>query len=217
VTDWQEEEIEAVVPIDAVTGPVKVDINGAEVTSGFDFTVLPHINALNPAAQEIGGNIIIEGTGFGVSANEDSSVDIGGLEPTIVSWANTEVEITIPSGVIKSDLTITVTSGTSNPVVFKPKPNITGLEPKRAWPGNEIAFTGTSFGDEQGGSTITFAGPVEAAPEDIISWSDSEIVVVLPEGSQRGDVVVTVDGVDSEGEFLIVILSPPVLGGVQQY
>lgn len=217
VINWQEEEIEAVVPGDTVTGPVKVNINGAEVTSSFDFTVLPHIDALNPPAQEIGASITIEGTGFGVSANEDSSVDIGGLEPTIISWANTEVEITIPSGVIKSDLTITVTSGTSNGVVFKPKPNITGLDPTRTWPGNEITITGISFGDEQDGSTVTFAGPVQAGPENIVYWSDSEIAVVLPEGSLRGDVVVTVDDVDSEGEFLIVILSPPVLGGVQQY
>jgi len=217
VTDWQAEEIEAVVPDDAVTGPVKVDINGAEVTSSFDFSVLPHIDALNPPAQEIGANITIEGTGFGMSANEDSSVDIGGLEPAIVSWANTEVEIAIPAGVAKSDLTVTVTSGTSNAVVFTPKPNITLLYPNRTWPGNEITITGTSFGDEQGSSTVTFAGPVEAAPEDIISWSETEIAVVLPEGSLRGDVVVSVNGVDSEGEFLTVILSPPVLGGVKQY
>jgi C1A family cysteine protease len=217
VTDWQEEEIEAIVPGGAVTGPVKVDINGAEVTSSFDFTVLPHIDALNPPAQEIGANIIIEGTGFGGSANEDSYVDIGGLGAAIVSWSNTEIGITIPSGVTKSDLTVTVTSGTSNALVFKPKPNITGLDPNRTWPGNEITITGISFGNERGDSTINFAGPVQASPEDITSWSDSEIVVVLSEGAKRGDVVVTVDGVASEGEFLIVILSPPVLGGVQQY
>ncbi len=217
VTDWQEEEIEAIVPDGAVTGPIKVDINGAEVTSSFDFTMLPHIDALNPPAQEIGGNITIEGTGFGVSANEDSSVDIGGLEATVVSWETNAIEVTIPPEVIQSDLTVTVTSGASNGVLFTPKPNITGLNPNRTWPGNEIAITGTSFGDEQGGSTITFAGPVEAAPEDIVSWSDSEIVVILPEGSQRGEVVVRVNDVDSDGVLLIVILPPPILGGVQQY
>ena len=217
VTDWQAEEIDAVVPDDAVTGPVKVDINGAEVTSSFDFPVLPHIDALNPPAQEIGANIIIEGTGFGTSANEDSSVDIGGLKPTIISWANTEVEITIPSGVTKSDLTVTVTAGTSNAVVFKPKPNITGIDPDRVWPGRCITITGVSFGDEAGDSTVTFAGPAQPKVEQPAEWSDSEIVVEVPEGAKRGDVVVTVDGVDSEGEFLIVILSPPVLGGIQQY
>jgi hypothetical protein len=45
VTDWQKEAIEVTVPDGAVTGPLKVDINGAEVTSGFDFTMLPHIDA----------------------------------------------------------------------------------------------------------------------------------------------------------------------------
>jgi hypothetical protein len=102
-------------------------------------------------------------------------------------------------------------------VVFTPKPNITGLDPNRTWPGNEITITGTSFGDEQDDSTVTFAGPVEAAPEDVISWNETEIVVVLPEGSLRGDVMITVNDVDSDGEFLIVILPPPSLGGVQQY
>jgi len=217
VNDWQKEAIEVTVPDGAVTGPLKVDINGAEVTSGFDFTMLPHIDALNPAIQIVGGDITIEGTGFGASANEDSVVDIGGLEATVVSWETNAIEVTIPSEVIQSDLTVTVTSSTSNAVVFTPKPNITGLDPNRTWPGNEITITGTSFGDEQGDSTVTFAGPVEAAPEDIVSWSETEIVVVLPENSLRGDVAVTVNDVDSDGEFLIVILPPPSLGGVQQY
>ena len=217
VNDWQKEAIEVIVPDGAVTGPLKVDINGAEVTSSFDFTMLPHINALNPAIQIVSGDITIEGTGFGVSANEDSVIDIGGIEATVVSWGTNAIQVTIPSGVIQSDLTVTVTSGTSNAIVFTPKPNITGLDPNRTWPGNEIAISGTSFGDEQGESTVTFAGPVEAAPEDIVSWSETKIVVVLPEGSLRGDVVVTVNDVDSDGEFLIVILPPPSLGGVQQY
>jgi|GEM_PF-1081308 len=217
VNDWQKEEIEVIVPDGAVTGPLKVDINGAEVTSGFDFTMLPHIDALNPAIQIVGGNVTIEGTGFGASANEDSVVDIGGVEAAIVSWSTEEIEIAIPSGVTQSDLTVTVTSGTSNAVVFTPKPNITGLDPDRTWPGNEITITGTSFGDDQGDSKVTFAGPVEAGEQDIVSWSETEIVVVLPEDSGRGDVVVTVNGVDSEGEFLIVILPPPDLGGLQQY
>jgi len=217
VSSWQKEAIQVTVPGGAVTGPLMVDINGAEVTSSFDFTMLPHLDALNPAIQIVGGDITIEGTGFGASANGDSVVDIGGLEATIVSWDTNAIEVTIPSGVIQSDLTVTVTSGTSNALVFTPKPNITGLDPDRTWPGNEITINGTSLGDEQGDSAVTFAGPVEAAPEDIVSWSDTEIVVVLPESSLRGDVVVTVNDVDSDGEFLIVILPPPSLGGVQQY
>ncbi len=217
VNDWWKEEIEVTVPDGAVTGPLKVDINGAEVTSSFDFTLLPHIDALNPAIQIVGGDITVEGTGFGASANEDSSVDIGGLEATVVSWETNAIEVTIPSEVIQSDLTVTVTSGASNGVLFTPKPNITALNPNRTWSGNEIAITGTSFGDDQGDSTVTFAGPVEAAPEDIISWSDLEIVVILPEGSLRGDVVVKVNDIDSDGVLLVVILPPPSLGGVQQY
>lgn len=298
VSDWQDEQITAQVPDDAITGPIKVNIDGFDTASEFDFTVLPHIDSLNPATQIVGQDIAVEGSGFGTAANGDSKVEIGGIKATVVSWANDEIEITIPAGVTQSDLTVTVTAGTSNAVQFTPypnidalspavqivggditvegtsfgdspdenckveiggieaevvswsdtaieitvpagvtqsnltvttsagttngveftpKPNIVAMEPARAYSGKRITLTGTSFGDSPADSKVTFGGSVEAAPEDILSWTDTEINLRVPEGAETGDVVVTVNGVDSDGYFLLVVLPPPVIQGLAQY
>jgi len=217
VSDWQADTITASVPADAVTGPVMVDINGAQVTAGFDFTVQPHLDALTPNVQIVGGGIAVEGTGFGNSSNEDSLVAIGGVECSIVSWSNSEIEITIPPAVTQSDLTVTVTAGESNGLQFTPRAKILSFNPTRTWVGQQLAIGGTSFGDDMGGSTVTFTGPVMAAPGDIVSWGETEIVLHIPTGALRGDVAVTVNGVDSAGAWLLLVLPPPGLGALGQY
>lgn len=217
VSSWTADAITATVPEDAVTGAVVVDINGAQVTSSFDFAVLPRLDALNPPNQVVGGNITLQGTGFGTSATGGCAVHIGSLECGIVSWGNSEIEITVPPGVVQSDVTVTTEAGDSNPVQFTPKPNILSFAPTRTWAGQEVAIGGTSFGAAQGASTVLFTGPVFAGPADIVSWGDSEIVVRVPFGARQGDVVVTVNGIASEGQFLLIVLGPPALNGLGQY
>ncbi len=217
VTGWTANAITATVPEDAVTGAVIVDINGAQVTSSFDFTVLPRLDALNPPNQVVGGNITLQGSGFGTSATGSCAVHIGALDCGIVSWGSNEIEITIPPGVVQSDVIVSVASGNSNPVQFTPKPNILSFTPSRTWMGQELTISGTSFGAAQGASTVLFTGPVFAGPGDIVSWDDSEIIVRVPIGARQGSVVVTVNGIASEGAFLLIVLGPPALGGLGQY
>ncbi len=217
VVDWQADAITVTVPEDAVTGAVMVDINGAQVTSSFDFTVLPRLDALAPNIQIVGDNIALQGTGFGNAANEDCAVHIGALECYVVSWSNSEIEIIIPPGVAQDFATVTNSAGTSNGIMFTPKPNILSFTPQRTWAGEELAISGTSFGAEMGSSAVTFAGPVDAGLGDIVSWSDTEIVLRVPAGARQGDVVVTVNDVTSGGAFLLVVLAPPELYGLRQY
>jgi len=218
VLDWQKESVQVEVPADAVTGVVTVDIDGASVASSGDFTVLPHIDSLAPDKQIVGGTVAVHGSGFGVSENEDSLVQIGAIAATeIVSWANDEIVIQIPPNVVRSDLMVTVTAGTSNGVLFTPIPHITEFSRDRGWVGYRIDITGTSFGDEQGGSTVTFFDGIPVGIDDLLSWSETQISVEVPAGAQTGDVVVTVNGEPSDGMPFTVILPPPVLDGLAQY
>jgi subtilisin family serine protease len=217
VTTWTADEITATVPEDVVTGAVCVDINGAPVASSFEFTVLPRLDALSPVNQVVGGNITLEGSGFGGAANGDSEVSIGGIGCSVMSWGSNEIVVTIPPGVTQSNLTVTVTAGVSNAIQFTPKPNILSFTPARTWMGQELTIGGTSFGAAQGLSTVLFTGPVFAGPGDIVSWNDSEIVMRVPFGARQGDVTITANGVASDGEFLLIVLTPPELGGLGQY
>ena len=73
--------------------------------------------------------------------------------------------------------------------------SITNINPNCGVPGETIMITGTSFGDAQGSSGVTFNG----VPATVISWSNTQIEVLVPSGAITGDVVARVNGINSNG------------------
>jgi len=75
-------------------------------------------------------------------------------------------------------------------VVAQQAPVIENIFPSSAWPGTPVAIQGTDFGPMQLPSvcTVTFNG-VDAGTA--VLWTDTYIVVVVPEGATSGPVVVT--------------------------
>src|SRR6185437_9647802 len=74
-------------------------------------------------------------------------------------------------------------------------PTIANLSPSQGLIGTPVTITGTNFGSSQGSSTVTFNGTT-AVPS---SWSPTSIVVPVPAGATTGNVVVTANGVASNG------------------
>jgi len=72
---------------------------------------------------------------------------------------------------------------------------ITEVNPVCGVPGETIIITGTSFGDTQGSSVVTFNG----VPAAVTSWSNTQISVLVPSGAITGDVVARVNGINSNG------------------
>ena len=68
------------------------------------------------------------------------------------------------------------------------KPDIKSISPTSGQPGIEVAVVGCDFGDIQGDSRVYFS---DVKATSYSSWSDSEIVVEVPEGI-AGDIQVTV-------------------------
>jgi hypothetical protein len=66
-------------------------------------------------------------------------------------------------------------------------PTISSLSPNSGPVGTSVTITGTNFGATQGSSTIKFGSTV-ATPT---SWSDTQIVVLVPSGMANGMVYVT--------------------------
>lgn len=72
---------------------------------------------------------------------------------------------------------------------------ITRLVPKKGPVGTEVTIEGTGFGASQGSSIVTFNRQI-AMPQ---SWSDTQIVIQVPQQATTGPVIVTVNGVSSNG------------------
>ncbi len=92
-----------------------------------------------------------------------------------------------------------------------PPPYIAGLNPASGVAGTAVTITGTNFGANQGGSTVTFNG-VSAGQAS--SWNAGSITVNVPGGAATGPVVVTVGGTASNGVQFTVTPPAPTLTAV---
>ena len=61
-------------------------------------------------------------------------------------------------------------------------------------------ITGTSFGDAQGSSGVTFNG----VPATVNSWSNTQIEVLVPICSIHGTVLITLSGLNSNGIWFTI-------------
>jgi hypothetical protein len=103
---------------------------------------------------------------------------------------------------------VTVNGLASNGVSFTVTvpPSLTGLSPTTGPVGTSVTITGTNFGATQGTSTVKFNGTT-ATPT---SWSATSIVAPVPAGATTGNVVVTVNGLASNGVSFTVTVPPSI-------
>ncbi|MDD5136789.1 MAG: glucoamylase family protein, partial [Candidatus Omnitrophica bacterium] len=88
-----------------------------------------------------------------------------------------------------------------------PVPTITSIDPARALPGDQVTIRGINFGSAQGSSFVKFYNDKLAT---IISWSDTSIVCVVPEGIETGPVTITT-GAGTSREVLVTINDPVIM------
>lgn len=159
-------------------------------------TLSPSVGSVSPA----GGPVTIQGANFGT---QPGTVTFGGTAVTVTSWSNTSIVVTLPTTLPVGFLNVlvTVNGDSSNAQSFLLIPTILSDSPSQATVGTPITITGTSFGAQQGSSTVTFNGITATAT----SWSNTSITATVPTGASDGALVVTVNGFQTNGvQFYIV-------------
>jgi len=172
----------------------------------------PHISSISPTVGQVtpvGSPLTINGTGFGASAS-GNTVTIGGVSTTPTSWIDTKIVVPVPSVLLPGFYDVVVTSGgiASNSASFLVIPVITNDSPAQGPVGTSVVVTGTSFGDTQGSSTVTF-NDVVASPS---SWSNTSITVPVPLAATTGDIVVTINGFSTNGRPFPVVPNITAIG-----
>jgi len=196
---WSATEIVVQVPAGATSGNVVVTVNGT-ASIGVPFTVLPAITGLSPIAAPTGVPVTITGTTFGASQGT-STLTFNGVTATPASWSATQIVAPVPAAAISGNVVVTVSGNASNGATFAVTPAIGSLSPTSGLVGTSVTITGTTFGTSQGTSTVSFSGAAATAT----SWSNTQIVVMVPSGATTGNVVVTVGGLVSSGVSFTVI------------
>jgi hypothetical protein len=103
--------LKAVVPIDAVTGPVAITNAVGTTTSTAIFKVLPRITSFTPEA-ELDSTVIVSGTNLKKGATHPV-VKVGSVAAVVVDSSPTEVTFTVPPLAVSSKITITTADGTA--------------------------------------------------------------------------------------------------------
>ncbi len=206
VSSWSNSSIVVQVPHSAATGNVLVTVGGVP-SNGVSFTVLaPVIASLSPNAGAVGAAVTIAGTKFG-QYQGSSFVYFNGSTANVTAWSDTSITVTVPNYATTGDVVVyrtaaigfgTVLNSTSSngvPFTVTSNPIINGLSSNSGLPGKVITISGSNFGWDQTVGTVTFNGTA-AVPT---SWSPTAITTTVPSGATSGNVVVTVNGVASNG------------------
>ena len=199
---WSDTQIVVAVPSSAVSGAVTVrPANNSLSNSDFVFTMPnPTIASLLPANGPGGTQVQINGTGFGATQG-NSTVRFSTILDTvasIVSWSDTQIVAVAPISTVTGSVRVIEGGITSNTSVFfnVPAPTITSISPTIGGSGNPVTINGTGFQAQQGSNNyVTFSGSSGTA--GIKSWSDTQIVAVVPPQTTTGFLDVTVNSANS--------------------
>lgn len=209
IISWSGTQIVATVPTTAVTGSVKVTNGGVPSNTNLYFTVpARQVTGVSPASAAVGSQITITGTGFHSAQGSGFVYLYPNRQASVVSWSDTQIVATVPSGVTTGPVEVWVNGQSSNSdvVLNMPSPVVSSLSPTMGSAGTQVTITGHDFGSTQGSSTLKF----NTASGTIVNWSDTQIVAAVPNAATSGPVLVSEGGVTSNQNINFTVPAPQI-------
>src|SRR6266568_2141856 len=126
-----------------------------------------------------------------------------GTTQTITMATNVYIGLAVSGNTYPSVLATATFDNVS--VTIGSTPFVTGLSPSLGGVGTSVTITGSNFGATQGSSTVSFNG---ALATSITSWSNTQIVAIVPNNATTGNVTVTVNSVISPSNAVFTVIRP---------
>ncbi len=196
-------QIQARVPPGAPygAGPIYVWVNGSDISSGQDFTVIgpgPYISDFSPPSGGSGAAVTINGANFtGVTAVRFNGKGAGFDAPTTPN----QLRAYAPAGVTSGRISVEragVGTNTSTASFYGP-PVITGFSPTNGRAGTNVIIAGTNF---LGASAVRFNG-LDATSFTVLS--NGAVRAVLPVAATTGliRIIVPAGSAFSSSNFVV--------------
>jgi len=212
---WNDQEIDIQVPPGATSGNLVVHVNGM-AGNAIPFTITsPAITKLSTDIGVPGTAVDITGVNFGAVQGlsvvyiENTVVPASALAP-IISWSDTKVSFTVPPTAVTGFVAVVPQTGpSSNWVPFTvpgTDPILTQLSPPAGPVGSQVVISGANLGAS---GTVTF-NSIPATPS---SWTGTSITVAVPIGATTGNVVVSANGMVTNG-LPFTVTDAPVITSV---
>lgn len=204
VIDAKVNLLTVIVPINAITGPVSVTVDGKTGTSDILNIRIPEltITSVDPPAANKGDTVTLTGVDFGKTI-DDNIVMFGSGSATIVAASSTAIEVIVPESIDVGPTTITLTVPSINQettidfeVTATVTVTVTSYNPPAESIGAEITIFGTNFSDVISENEVSFNGNVNAT---ISSATSNSLTVTVPTGATSGPISVTANGETATG------------------
>lgn len=216
INSWTNTDINVVVPTGATSGDLIVKTADCKISKPFYFTIMtgndPYIRRITPGQFHVGDTITIEGENFGDTRG--SSVVLFNSLPAAnsdyVSWSDALIKVKCPVGSVSGLLRVQVGTQASNTSPYTiiaplPDPIIYSLNKTSFEIGEEITINGDNFTDDFTDATYVEFNGIKATNH--INWTNTQIIVEVPNGVQSGKLRVHVDGRISNGVDYTIILN----------
>jgi uncharacterized repeat protein (TIGR01451 family) len=180
-TTLSESELRAIVPPDAVSGPISVVAPSGVATSGTNFLLPAQLSEFEPAHGPAGTEITIRGMNLlGVI-----EVLIAESSASFAVVSATEIRAVVPEGAVSGAISVATPAGfaISRSNFLLPPGNVT-FSPGSGLPGTVVSITGENL---LGATGVDFAGvPAEFSPISLTAMT-----ATVPEGAVSGPITVT--------------------------
>ncbi len=206
IISWSDNQIKVDVPELAVSGNLKIKVN-QDYSNELYFGVPPIITSLSKTSGSIGDEVTILGYKFGNSKSNGSVEFDGAICTEITNWSDTQLNVKVPDNATSGDVVVKVKGETSNKISFQVLgPQITSITPSTAKVGDLITINGTAFGDDKTKGEVYFN---DKKATEISYWTNTAISLKIPAGAETGNVVVRVNGVQSNLYYYTVTSNVP--------
>jgi hypothetical protein len=210
IVSWSATQVVFTVPSGITPGSLLVFQNGVN-SNWVNYTMIPPVlTSISPTAVLPGMQLTLTGSGFGAAAGS-GGVYFGGPYGTVVSWSDTQVLVTVPSGIGPGNVLLFQNNVNSNSLAYTViPPALTSISPTAVLPGMQMTLTGSGFGTTGNGQSggVYFG---YGAYGTVVSWSNTQVVVTVP-SVPPGDVLVFQNYVNSNSIAYTII--PPVLTSI---
>ena len=217
-SSWSDTQIVLTVPNSIVPGTITVSQNGVS-SSGLAYTTIaPTLTSISPTAIKPGMTMTLTGSGFGATRG------VGGVTfsapgdtqgaSTFITWSDTQIVLTVPNSIVPGTITVSQNGVPSNGLAYTTiAPTLTSISPTAIEPGMTMTLTGSGFGPGQSVGSVTFSAPGDTqGASAFISWSDTQIVLTVPNLIVSGTITITQNGATSNGVAYTTIA--PTLTGI---
>lgn len=198
--------IQAVVPANAVNGPIGITAPGGAYITTTEFRVLPLITGFTPTGGDVGTVVTLSGSALAGT----TAVRFGGVSTLLfTNISPTQITAMVPAAAVSGPITVVTANGTnSSATSFYLAPAILGFSPSQGPPGTVVRITGRNFNDTTGLKLGTNAIPVFSVD------SNTQLTFTLPPGLKTGLLAVTGPGgtAESSTTFRVTGNEPTITG-----